>query len=325
MAQDLSEPLLDVRDLRIAYSQRAKVLAVRGINFSIARGEAAGVLGESGCGKTSTALAVLNLLPANASAEGTVVFRGANLLNAPEKDVQKIRGAQISFVPQEPLLSLSPVLRAVDQVAHVVRAHSRVSWRECRDRASAALRRVGLDGERLQRSYPHELSGGQRQRVLIAQAIVCQPALLIADEPTGSLDPEAEREILALLGNLVEQLGISLFLISHAPHVLQAIAARVLVMYAGRIVEAGPAGDVFQSPMHPYTRGLLACLGGSRGSRAERLEIIPGSPPDLSQLPPGCSFQPRCREQVSCCSKLEPPVLQHGERQVSCFLYEQAG
>ena len=327
MARHSSDVLLEVAGLRLSYSaadSRASVL--RGVHFAVGRGEAVGLLGESGSGKTSTALAILGLLPPGAFADGAVRFRAKELLNASEDELQDVRGAHISFIPQEPSLSLNPVMRAIDHVTAVVRAHTTLPASRRLERARAALKLVGLDSERLHKSYPHQLSGGQQQRVLIAQAIVCRPALVIADEPTGALDPATEQEVLALLRRLVEQLEVSLFLITHDPRILGAIADRVMVMYAGRIVESGPASEVLQSPLHPYTRGLLRCmLDPSRnGQRDRHIEAIEGQSPDLHQLPPGCSFEPRCQDRMNCCREAEPAASIQGSRAVSCFLYEQS-
>ncbi|HMD48150.1 MAG TPA: ABC transporter ATP-binding protein [Bryobacteraceae bacterium] len=324
----MSDVLLEVAGLRVSYGAGERsMLVLRELSFAIRSGEAVGLLGESGSGKTSTALAILGLLPPVALADGSVRLRGQELVNASEEEFQHVRGAQISFIPQEPSLSLNPVMRAVDHVAAVVRAHTRLSRRERLERAQAALKLIGLEDERLHNSYPHQLSGGQQQRVLIAQAMVCRPALVIADEPTGSLDPATEQEVLALLRGLVEQLKVSLFLITHDPRVLGAIADRVMVMYAGRIVESGPASDVLQSPLHPYTRGLLRCLlQSSRDAAQPRDRHVPsiaGPPPDFHQLPPGCSFEPRCQDRMKRCNEAEPSASILGAREVSCFLYEQ--
>jgi peptide/nickel transport system ATP-binding protein len=288
-------------------------------------GQVVGLLGESGGGKTTAILAMLGLLPAGAVAEGSALFRGVELIGAPEDTMRAIRGARISCIPQEPRLSLNPVIRVIDQVAMVVQAHERLSARGRRDRARTALEQAGLHGSELHNSYAHQLSGGQRQRVLIAQAIVCRPSLLIADEPTGSLDAPSAREILSLLRGLVKRMDASLLLITHDPSVAGYIADRVMVMYAGRIVEDGPAKEVLQAPMHPYTQGLLRCLLDPRKalarSRDRRVAAIDGAPPDFHHLPPGCSFQPRCPDRMPACVESEPPPAWSASRQTRCFLY----
>jgi peptide/nickel transport system ATP-binding protein len=321
-----SEILLRVDDLAVTYRAGKSHLPVaRNLSFEIHAGEAVGLLGESGSGKTTTALALLSLLPTSAVSKGSARFRGVELMEASEATLQKIRGARISFVPQEPLLSLNPVIRAIDQVSAVLRAHTCLTHRECRHRARAALEQAGLDTERLHRSYPHQLSGGQRQRVLIAQAIVCRPSLVIADEPTGSLDEESEQAILALLRSLVDQLGASLLLITHDPRILAAVADRVMVMYAGRIVESGPKAEVLETPLHPYTRGLLQCIpdtpeaGRKPGDR--HVPAIEGSLPDFNSLPPGCPFEPRCQDKLPCCREAVPAAVVSGSQQIACFLY----
>ena len=325
---DPLQRLLEVDGLSASYvTANSPVRIVRGLHFSIGPGEAVGLLGESGSGKTTTGLALLRLLPANAGLEGRVRFRGVDLLQAYEAALQTIRGAQISYIPQEPLLSLNPVIRAIDQVAEVLRAHTKLTLREARQRARTALERTGLGDERLHRSYPHELSGGQRQRVLIAQAIVCGPSLLIADEPTGSLDAATEHEILAMLRDLIKQLNMSLFLITHDPRVLRSIADRTMVMYAGRIVESGPTRDVLESPLHPYTEALLRCLmeppADGSAARDRHVAAIEGASPDFDRLPPGCAFEPRCRRKIACCAEAEPDPAIAGSREASCFLYAQ--
>lgn len=301
------------------------VSVVRELSLTIRPGEVVGLLGESGCGKTTATLAMLGLLPPEAVVEGSVRFRGLELGGASEQILQGIRGAQISFILQEPSSSLNPVIRVIDQVAHVVRAHQRCGSTECRNRARAALQQAGLDTGASHAAYPHQLSGGQRQRVLIAQAIVCRPSLVIADEPTGSLDAVSAREILSLLHGVVRQSGTSLLLITHDPCVLASIADRALVMYAGRIVEEGPANHVLHFPMHPYTRGLLRCLlqppNGHAGARDRHVPAIQGAPPDFQQLPHGCTFQPRCTDRLARCQEAEPLDVSSGSRRVSCFLY----
>ena len=318
-----STVLLEVKNLEVDYRVNGQYAGVvRGLSFSAHTGEIIGLLGESGSGKTTTALALLGVMPTGSAIRGSVRFRELELIGAAEDILQTVRGAQISLILQEPLLSLNPVLRVRDQVAEVVRAHYRVSAGECRDRARTALEQTGLDTQALQTSYPHQLSGGQRQRVVIAQAIVCRPALVIADEPTASLDAASKREILALLRDLVQRLNASLLLISHDPRVLAAMAERVLVMYAGRIVEAGATKEVFESPLHPYTKGLLRGLldaGAAAGDR--HVPAIAGMAPDFQHLPPGCAFEPRCRERMCGCALAEPPPAYREAREVRCFLY----
>jgi ABC-type glutathione transport system ATPase component len=258
----LVETLLTVRDLTIRYrsAEAGQHEAVAGVSFIVGRGEVLGVMGESGCGKTSIALALLGLLSGtDVEVSGSVLFRGENLLAMKESSLQKIRGAAISMVYQEPGIALSPVMRVGTQVAEILRAHRKCSRRECRDAAFAMLGRVGLPStERIFSAYPHQLSGGQLQRIILAQALVCEPALLIADEPTASLDAQSRADFVALLRELKQSLGISLLLISHTPEIQASLADRMLVMKDGKIVEMGRFENLYRNPSHPYTRALLA-------------------------------------------------------------------
>lgn len=315
-----------VEGLRASYRVGERCVPILdGLSFCIAPGETVGLLGESGSGKTTTALAILGLLPGASGVAGSVRFRERELIGASEHELREVRGAQVSLVPQEPALSLNPVMRVRDQVAAVVAAHVHKGAAGCREQAKAALDRVGLEVETLQAAYPHQMSGGQRQRVLLAQALACGPSLIIADEPTGSLDAASQAEMLALLRHLADQSRCALLLITHDPRIAGAIAQRVMILYAGRIVESGPASDVLQSPLHPYTSGLLRCLRdplGYRRAGADRhLPAIPGSPPDFQQMPGGCTFEPRCARRMNACMKSEPAPTLSGSHEVRCFLY----
>lgn len=318
-----AQSLLQIDSLTVSFRiEGGHTPAVRNLSLSIQRGEIVGLLGESGCGKTTTALAILGLQARDAFVRGSVRFQNKELAGAAEETLDEIRGAQISLILQEPSLSLNPVLRVVDQVEEVLRAHRRLSRSERRRLARAALVQTGLDTDRLQESYPHQLSGGQRQRVLIAQAIVCGPSLMIADEPTGLLDTISALEILGLLRDLVRRLNASLLLITHDSRLLAAIADRILIMYAGSIVESGLASDILSAPLHPYTRGLLSCLRGV-DSRERHLAYIEGMAPDFNALPPGCTFEPRCDERVAACARAEPALVAAGSREVRCILHAQ--
>ena len=268
MRESSPDVLLRIQNLNAAYaSESGHLRVVRDWTMSLPRGEVAGILGESGSGKTTSALAILGLLPRGAVVSGSVCFQGVELIGATESTLQKIRGAQISLIQQEPLLSLNPVIRVIDQVAEVLRAHGMARAAEGTRRARTALQRAGLADESLHNAYPHQLSGGQRQRVSIAQAIVCGPSLVIADEPTGALDAVSTLEILQLLRNLVRELNASLILITHDPRLAAAIADRVLIVNAASIVETGPAREVLARPLHPYTQALLRCLRGPLKAR----------------------------------------------------------
>jgi oligopeptide/dipeptide ABC transporter ATP-binding protein len=319
--------LLEVRDLAVLYQAHgaSPVQALDEVGLDLAEGEAVGLLGESGCGKTTLLLAILGLLPPAARVlRGTVRFRGEDLLGLDERRRRARRGDQIAIVFQDPALALNPVRSAGAQVAEVLAAHR--DWKRNRRRevATAALAEVGFsDPDRVYHAYPHELSGGERQRVLVAQALVCHPALLLADEPTAALDSTTQAELRALLGGLQRRLGLSLLVASHDLASIAALASRALVMYAGRIVEAGPVAPVFGHPLHPYTRGLLRAVPRPIG-HATRVPLVPieGAPPDLSRLPPGCAFEPRCSDRVTLCGTRPPrEVSVEDGRLVRCFTH----
>ncbi|MGH9688245.1 MAG: ATP-binding cassette domain-containing protein [Candidatus Acidiferrales bacterium] len=260
------QSLLQIRHLSIQYAadSREPFAAVEDVSFDIAPGETLGLMGESGCGKSSIALALMGLLPKQqADVAGSVVFRGSNLFALSERELQRIRGAAISIVYQEPEIALSPVMRVGDQIAEVIRAHLQRSWKQCRTEVRAMLARVGFAQiERICNAYPHQLSGGQRQRVELAQALACEPALLIADEPTAHLDLRSQSEFLALLETLKRESGISMLLISHTPEVQARMADRLLVMRAGRIIERGRLSEIARSSHDPYTRAILGSAPG---------------------------------------------------------------
>jgi peptide/nickel transport system ATP-binding protein len=295
--------LLQVRDLNVALHNTA---VVSGVSFDLAPGSITGLLGESGCGKTTLAQALLNLLPQRQyRVTGTVEFEGRNLLQLSERELQNIRGGRISLMFQDPLLSLNPVLRAFTQVREVARAHGMV--------------RPELP--RVRNAYPHQLSGGERQRVTLAQALVCRPALVIADEPFTAQDPGRVAELATMFRELRDTAGTSFFVIAHDLSVLESLADSVLVMYAGRIVERGHPRQVFQDPRHPYTRGLMQCLR-PRGADG-RLYSIPGNPPGLQSRPGGCAFEPRCADRMDeCAARLPSEFLLPDDRAVRCFKYE---
>jgi oligopeptide/dipeptide ABC transporter ATP-binding protein len=318
--------LLEVRELTVQYRTecRSPVEVLRGVSLAVNAGEIIGVLGESGSGKTTFALALCRLLPNTAQVLGGFIqFRGLDLLKLGEDKMETVRGAQISLLGQDPNHALNPVLRVGEQVTQVVRAHNRITAKKCRQQAEEMLQRVGLGDARYYDAFPHQLSGGQKQRVVIAQALVCRPALLIADEPTSALDPISQIQILDLLQRLVDDLGAALLFISHDPDIVERIAHRTVVIYAGRIVEAGRTADVFLNPLHPYTIGLLQ----SRPRRDQvgklTLAFIPGAPPDLSISSVGCAFEPRCDRRMPECSRVEPEevVTAEGGRSVCCFKY----
>ena len=321
------EPLLVVRDLAVHYvaDGRPPSPALRGLRFSVDRAEAVGILGESGCGKSTLALALMRLLPGAAQlVGGAIQFEGRDLVGLNEAEMRRLRGAKISLVFQDPSAALNPVLRIGRQVADVISAHHDWDRGRCREAAIAALREVNLgDDGRIAAAYPHQLSGGQRQRVVLAQALACRPALVVADEPTSALDTTVQADILALLQKLRRELGLTLLLISHDPNVLAQVADRILVMYAGQVVEDGPTQQVLRTPLHPYTQSLLNCIpqNGQAGG-ATRFTPIRGNPPRATDLVPGCAFEPRCSEKMDVCATRMPaevdPALGHIVR---CFKY----
>lgn len=266
------ELLLKVRNLAVEFCNGAtRYGALRGIDFEVGCGEIAGLMGESGSGKSTTALSLLGLLPSDsARVSGSVVFRDRELLSLSEREWQSVRGSQISIVFQEPEIALSPVMRAGDQVAEVIHAHRECNWRRCRDEALAKLARVGLSDERFFFSYPHQLSGGQRQRVVLAQALACEPALLIADEPTASLDARSQAEFLALLKQLRVETGLTVLLISHSPEVQASLADRVLILKEGRILEQGTFEALYDASAHAYTQKLLGATRARISQAAPR-------------------------------------------------------
>ncbi len=322
--------LLEIRDLVIHYAsgEGSPVVAVDEVSLDVEEGEVVGLLGESGCGKTTVLLAVLGLLPPPARVmRGSIRFRGRELLALGGPDLRRVRGAEISIVFQEPTLALNPVRRVGPQVAEVAHAHGQASAHRCREEASSMLAAVGFaEVDRIYHAYPHELSGGQRQRVVFAQALVCRPALVLADEPTAALDSTTQAELRGLLSALQDRFRLALLLVSHDLGALGALARRVLVMYAGRLVEAGRPGQVFHDPLHPYSRGLLRAWPRAvapLASAETRLpEPIPGAPPDLARLPPGCAFEPRCPERLPACTERPPQEVRPADdRRVRCFTY----
>jgi oligopeptide/dipeptide ABC transporter ATP-binding protein len=325
------QKLLKVLGLRVDFiqSERKLIHAVNDVSLELRQGEVLGVLGESGCGKSTIARALLQLLPRNARiTEGAVEFEGQNLLGLKDSEMQKLRGSRISMIPQEPGLALNPVLKIGDQIAEVIRAHCDWSWKRCRDDATALLQRLSLAGPNrsIYDAYPHQLSGGQQQRVAIAQALACQPTLVIADEPTASLDSETEIAILQLLRDLKAEHKMSLLLITHDAKILPGLADRVAVMYAGRVVEESSVDHVFHEPQHPYTKALLACAlpepGNCGFTPSMRLPTIEGNAPDPARVPSGCTFAPRCRQRMEVCGKRRPaPTETRDAGRVECFLY----
>ena len=316
-------PLLDLRELRIDFPAQHRVSAadspvlpaVRDLSFSIAAGEVLGLVGESGSGKSITSLAIMRLLPPQARVSGEILFaeNGAarNLADLPDDSMRQLRGSRIAMIFQEPMTALNPVMRVGEQIAEAVTAHSAVSKREAWQRSIDALNEVAIpDAARRARDYPHQLSGGMRQRVMIAMAIVNRPQLLIADEPTTALDVTIQAQILELLSQLRAKFGLAMLFISHDLAVVSQVADRVAVMYAGNLVELGSKQDIFHTPAHPYTRGLLRSVPDLKTDRNRRLQTIDGTVPPLHAMPPGCAFEPRCEFRVPECARALPPLVE---------------
>ena len=307
--------LLEVRDLQVHFRTATGVnRAVDGLSFDIAEGEALAVVGESGCGKSVTSMAILRLLPTPpGKIAGQINFRGKDLLKASEKQMRRLRGGEIGMIFQEPMTSLNPVFTIGQQIGESVRLHERASRADARDRAIEMLRLVGIPSpERRVDEYPHQLSGGMRQRAMIAIALACNPALLVADEPTTALDVTIQAQILDLMQDLRQKVGSAVMLITHDLGVVAEFAERVLVMYAGRKVEEARVADLFRTPRHPYTRGLLNALpklGSSiDGQASTRLAEIPGRVPDMSKPLAGCAFADRCPAARDVCRRIEPAL-----------------
>jgi len=317
-----SDILLDVRDLEATFmTARGPVKAVDGVSFTVRRGETLGLVGESGSGKTMTCLALLRLLPKASAAitGGRVLFEGQDLLRNSEAEMREIRGARISMILQDSLTSLNPAFTVGAQVAEAIALHQRGRRRGLRRRVIHALRRVRIpDPESHVDDYPHVLSGGMRQRVAGAIALACNPALLIADEPTTALDVTVQAQYLRLLKDVQRESGMSMLFVTHDFGVVARMCDRVAVMYAGRIVETAPTREIFANPRHPYTRALLECLPAVDGP-AHELISIEGQPPDVAHMPTGCRFAPRCAMAADVCRSYPAETTVTSEHRVSCW------
>ncbi|MBR0794293.1 ABC transporter ATP-binding protein [Bradyrhizobium jicamae] len=314
-----AETILDVKNLQTVFFTNSGLFrAVDDVSFSVRRGQTLAIVGESGCGKSVSALSIMRLVPdpPGRIVGGAVLLEGTDLLALDDAAMRDIRGNRISMIFQEPMTSLNPVMRIGDQIIEAVRLHQKVSSREAWQQAVEMLRLVRIpEPERRATEYPHQLSGGMRQRAMIAMALACRPALLIADEPTTALDVTIQAQILALIVDLQKRLGTGLILITHDLGVVAQTAQRVIVMYAGKKVEEATVEDLFESPLHPYTRGLMASIpavpsrNAGTGAEADaRLVEIPGMVPSLTKLPPGCAFAPRCKLAVDRCLEAYPPL-----------------
>jgi oligopeptide/dipeptide ABC transporter ATP-binding protein len=316
-------PLLAVEGLHVRFeTRRGTVHAVNGITFDIARGETLGIVGESGCGKSVTSLAILGLLARNGRVEsGSATFEGKDLIRQSDRALRGIRGREIAMIFQDPMTSLNPVLTIGRQIREALETHFGMDGKEARARAAEALDRVGIPSAKARlKDYPHQFSGGMRQRAMIAMALACKPKLLIADEPTTALDVTIQAQILDLLRALVAEENSALILITHDLGVVAGMCERVNVMYGGMFMETGSADQLFASPRHPYTLGLLQSVPRLDAARRARLEPIEGAPPNMLRAPSACPFQPRCRFEVEL-SRQEVPPLVETERghMVACF------
>ena len=307
------DPLLDVRNLQTQFTTSGGVVrAVDGVSWDVRAGETVALVGESGCGKSVSALSVMRLVsaPAGRIVGGEIHFKGRDLLTLSEEEMRKTRGREIGMIFQEPMTSLNPVLTIGRQLTEPMEIHLGMTPAQARARAGEILGLVGIaDAERRLRQYPHQFSGGMRQRIMIAMALSCNPALILADEPTTALDVTIQAQILELLRSLSRKLGAAMLIITHNLGVVARYADRVNVMYAGRIVERGTARELYANPRHPYTLGLLRSVPRLDEPRRAKLDPIPGQPPDLTRLPPGCSFAPRCSFVVDHC-RVERPELE---------------
>ena len=318
--------VLEVRDLRVTYrTQGGDVPAVRGVDLDVARGEVLGLAGESGCGKTTIAGAILRLLPKRTKIEGTISLDGENVLEMKAKRLRAVRWTGASIIFQGAMHALNPVQRVGDQIAEAIVMHQQSSEQDAIVRVGSLLEEVGLPPRRL-RDYPHELSGGQRQRVMIAMALACGPNLVIADEPTTALDVMVQAQVLALLKNLQRELGLAMLFITHDLSVLVEVSDRLAIMYAGKVVEQGQSRAVFDDPAHPYTRALAAAFPTIGDARFRRNPSgLGGDPPDPQAIPSGCPFHPRCPVAFDACPRIVPDLYRVGEgRRAACLLVRGA-
>ena len=323
----MAERLLEIRGLKTHFAtDDGMVQAVDGVDIQIDRGETVGVVGESGCGKTVTALSTLKLIamPPGRIVAGQILWQGRDLVPLGPDEMRKIRAKEIAIVFQEPMTSLNPVYTVGDQIAEVIRLHEGLGRKAALERAAEMLRVVNIPNpQRRVRDYPHQFSGGMRQRVMIAMALSCNPKLLIADEPTTALDVTIQAQILELLAEMKSKFGMAVMLITHAMGVVAETAQRVVVMYAGKVVEEAPVGELFRAPRHPYTQGLIRSIPriDTASVKKIRLEAIAGVVPSLLNPPVGCRFAPRCRYAMASCFEAAPPLRDVGPgHKVACVL-----
>ena len=319
--------LLEIRDLTVEYHTNGGVVhAVNGLNLEVAQGETLGFVGETGAGKTTTALSILNLLPRPQGKvlSGSVKYNGEEILNKSNKEMTRIRGEKISMIFQDPMTSLNPVLTVGDQIAEVIKLHDKISEKEAEQKAGDMLEVVGIPRERFG-EYPHQFSGGMKQRVVIAMALACNPKLLLADEPTTALDVTIQAQVLETMKDLRKKFGSAMIMITHDLGIIAEVCDEVSVVYAGQIVEHGTLEDIFNHTMHPYTEGLFGSLPNIEDRKA-RLQPIPGLMPDPTNLPKGCPFSPRCKYCTEACKKDRPEKKWVSDTHyVRCVRYDEPG
>ena len=322
-------PLLEVKDLKTYFfTQDGVVKAVDGISYELGEGEIMGLVGESGCGKSVSAMSILRLIPnpPGKIISGEVLFEGQDLLKIDEEEIRKVRGNRIAMVFQEPMTSLNPVLTIGRQISESLELHRSMNQNEARKESERLLELVGIpDGHRRLNDYPHQFSGGMRQRVMIAMGLSCNPKILIADEPTTAVDVTIQAQLLEIMKNMVDHFGCALILITHNLGIVARHADKVCVMYAGHLIEKGTAKMVYGDPRHPYTMGLLASVPRLDEVRKDKLLPIEGSPPDLIDLPPGCSFRPRCVYAIEKCRLETPPLMAAGPGHLSACWVDPRG
>ncbi|CAM2828553.1 ABC transporter ATP-binding protein [Paenibacillus sediminis] len=319
------QPILQVKDLQVSFQVRGgEVKAVRGVNFEVGKGEAVAIVGESGSGKSVTAQTIMRLIPSPPSIikSGEIIFQGNDLTRKTDKEMEAIRGKDIGMIFQDPMTSLNPTIKVGKQITEGLIKHQNLSAKEAKEQGIEMLKLVGIpNAESRFNQYPHEFSGGMRQRVMIAIALACRPSLLIADEPTTALDVTIQAQILNVMKDMQKKFGTSIILITHDLGVVADMCDRVVVMYAGKVVETGTKWEIFQNPQHPYTRGLLRSMPRLDQKKNEKLIPIIGTPPDLIKPPAGCGFCARCDEAMRICEQVDPEVTQLSDTHMSrCWL-----
>jgi len=328
-SKNSNEIILSIRNLNVVFPlAQGELKALEDINLDIYRGETIGIVGESGCGKSTLGFSILNAVPSPGKIiSGEILFHGEDILKKPRSELRKLRGKKISMIFQDPMTSLNPLLRVDKHILETIKVHEGDTKKhQALERAKNLLKKLGISENRIT-DYPHQLSGGMRQRVMIGIGLALNAEIIIADEPTTSLDVIVEAQFLQLLKTLKEEFGLTLILITHNMGIVAEISDRIVVMYGGKIMEIGNAEDVFSEPLHPYTRGLLHSIPNIHLLEEEKLELMEGFPPDLTNPPPGCRFSPRCKEAFDRCVESSPPMIEipgMKGRLVRCFLYEKS-